>query len=98
MKDIFIIIRRFAWQYKNKLALNFLFNLLSAFFAVFSMAMMIPILEILFNLQQDVNDMVPWAMTMGALKHNVYFYITQIDSGCGLGAVCGRIHYYWHRP
>ena len=85
MKDIFIIIRRFAWQYKNKLALNFLFNLLSAFFAVFSMAMMIPILEILFNLQQDVNDMVPWAMNLTALKHNVYFYITQIKLSLGVG-------------
>lgn len=85
MKDIIIIIRRFAWQYKGKLALNFMFNVLSAFFAVFSMAMMIPILEILFNLQEDVNQMVPWAMNLAAVKQNVYYYITQIKIDLGVG-------------
>jgi subfamily B ATP-binding cassette protein MsbA len=85
MKDTIIIIRRFAWQYKGKLALNFMFNVLSAFFAVFSMAMMIPILEILFNLQEDVNQMVPWAMNLTAVKHNVYYYITQIKIDLGVG-------------
>jgi len=76
MKDFFKILRRFIPPYKKQLALNFLFNLLSALFTVFSVTMMIPILEILFELSKDVNDLVPWALNLDAIKQNIYYYIT----------------------
>ncbi len=76
MKDFFKILRRFIPPYKKQLLLNFLFNLLSAIFTVFSMALMSPILEILFGMSKDVHDIVPWAMNLDAVKHNLYYYIT----------------------
>jgi len=76
MKDFFKILRRFIPPYKKQLLLNFLFNLLSALFTVFSMALMSPILEILFGMSQDVHDRIPWAMSLDVFKHNIYYYIT----------------------
>ncbi|MBV5348931.1 ABC transporter ATP-binding protein [bacterium] len=85
MKEFFQILRRFIPPYKKQLLLNFLFNLLSALFTVFSVTMMIPILEILFGLSKDVNELVPWAMNLGAIKHNAYFYITAFKNANGAG-------------
>ena len=46
---------------------------------------MIPILEILFETSKDVVDMVPWAMNLGALKHNLYYYISVFKTAHGAG-------------
>jgi subfamily B ATP-binding cassette protein MsbA len=54
-------------------------------FTVFSVTMMIPILEILFKLSKDVNDLVPWAMNLDAIKHNLYYYITIFKDANGAG-------------
>jgi ATP-binding cassette, subfamily B, bacterial MsbA len=85
MKDFFKILRRFIPPYKKQLILNFLFNLLSALFTVFSVTMMIPILEILFGLSKAVNDIVPWEMNLDSLKHNIYYYITVFKDAHGAG-------------
>jgi subfamily B ATP-binding cassette protein MsbA len=85
MKDFFKILKRFIPPYKNRLILNFLFNLLSALFTVFSVSMMIPILEILFRLSEDVNNLIPWALDLGVIKHNLYYYITVFKNAHGEG-------------
>ncbi|MBA4410897.1 MAG: ABC transporter ATP-binding protein [Bacteroidota bacterium] len=86
MKEFFQILKRFIPPYKKQLFLNFLFNLLSAMFTVFSVTMMIPILEILFETSKDVTDLVPWAMNLGVIKNNLYYHITtfKIENGAGL--------------
>ena len=86
MRDFFKILKRFIPPYKKQLILNFLFNLLSALFTVFSVTMMIPILDILFDQKKNVYDMMPWAMNMDAVKHNLYYYITifKDENGAGL--------------
>ncbi len=87
MKDFMQILRRFIPPYKRQLILNFLFNILSALFAVFSVALMIPILEIIFNLtKEEINTMVEWSFSIEAIKHNMYYYITQIKLEYGPGA------------
>ena len=58
MKEFFQILKRFIPPYKKQLILNFLFNLLSALFTVFSVTMMIPILDILFETSKDVIELV----------------------------------------
>lgn len=68
------------------MGLNFLFNLLSAVFAVFSMAMMIPILEIVFNLSEDVHQLQAWALNIDVIKNNLYYYVTQVKVDYGAGA------------
>lgn len=50
MKDIFILIRRFVPPYKHYLFLNIFFNILSSALTLFSFALIIPILEMLFEI------------------------------------------------
>ncbi len=85
MKEFFKILRRYIPPYKASLALNFFHNFMSAIFAVFSVGMMIPILEILFGMAQDVTELVPWAATLDAIKNNLYFYLTRIKEANGPG-------------
>lgn len=85
MKDFFKILRRFIPPYKKQLILNFLFNLLSALFTVFSVTMLIPILDILFDQAKAVREMMPWAMNLDTLKHNLYYYITAFKEANGAG-------------
>lgn len=79
MKDFFIILKRFVPPYKKYLALNILFNILAAFLTLFSFAIVIPILEMLFQ----VNEATYQYMTMdaGSLKevvvNNFYYYIQE---------------------
>jgi len=58
--------------------LNILFNILSAFFALFSFVMAIPFLRILFNNQEMVTTAVPFAMNTQALQHNFNFLLSRI--------------------
>ncbi|MGE5393731.1 MAG: ABC transporter ATP-binding protein [Candidatus Saccharibacteria bacterium] len=85
MKDFFQILKRFIPPYKKQLLLNFLFNLLSALFTVFSMTMMLPILDILFDTAKDVYDLVPWEMTKKAVMHNFSYYVTTFKAAHGAG-------------
>ena len=52
MKELLIIIRRFVPPYKKYLALNIIFNILAAFLTLFSFAVVIPILRMLFGIDQ----------------------------------------------
>ena len=85
MKDFFQILRRFIPPYKNRLILTFVFNFLSALFTVFSMAMMMPILEILFGVSEEVNEMIPWALNLDTIKHNLYYYVSVFKQANGPG-------------
>jgi subfamily B ATP-binding cassette protein MsbA len=85
MKDFFKILKRFIPPYKRRLILNFLFNLLSAIFTVFSMALMAPILEILFGMAEDVNTLLPWTVNLDVIKNNLYYYVTIFKENNGPG-------------
>ncbi len=85
MKDFFKILKRFIPPYKKQLILNFLFNLLSALFTVFSVAMMIPILDIIFDTAKDVTSLVPWEISKDAIFHNATYYITIFKNENGPG-------------
>ncbi len=85
MKEFFGVLKRYIPPYKKQLILNFLFNLLSALFTVFSMALMSPILEILFELSEDVNQLLPWSVNFDVIKNNLYYYVTLIKHDYGTG-------------
>jgi len=85
MKDFFKVLKRFIPPYKKQLILSLLFNLLSALFTVFSMALMAPILEILFGMTEEVKDLLPWAVNLSIIKHNLYYYITIFTEANGAG-------------
>ncbi len=83
MHDFIQILKRFIPPYKWKLGRNILFNFLHAAFGGASFAMMAPVLGILFGTQEDVTTKVPWEITIDAVKHNFYFFITSIKDHYG---------------
>lgn len=85
MKDFLILLRRFIPPYKTNLLFAFLFNTGSAIFTVFSMVVLIPILEILFGISKDVNSLMPWEFTKDIILNNAYYYITLTKNIYGVG-------------
>jgi subfamily B ATP-binding cassette protein MsbA len=78
MKDFIKILKRFLPPYKGDLIMSFVYNLLAAVFGVFSFVMMQPVLEILFEMAKPVDELVPWEASIESLKHNFYYYTTQM--------------------
>ncbi len=62
MKDFWNLLRRFVPPYKKYLALNILFNILAAILTLFSFALIVPILEMLFGISEGHYEY----MAMGA--------------------------------
>lgn len=85
MKDFFRILRRFVPPYKRYLVGNIVFNILSAILNLFSFALIIPILQILFKIDQETYVYTPidwnfgnWeAMKAvpGILKDNFFWFV-----------------------
>ncbi|MBP5365032.1 MAG: ABC transporter ATP-binding protein [Bacteroidales bacterium] len=86
MRYFFQVIGRYIGPYKGAVALTLFFNILSALFSVLSMALMIPVLEIIFNESQEVYQLVPWSVDGAAIKNNFYYYITEIRNTYGQGS------------
>jgi ATP-binding cassette, subfamily B, bacterial MsbA len=62
--------------YKTNVALNIFFNFLSVVFNVFSVAMIIPVLGILFETQPLVTERMPLELNSAAFQNNFYYYIS----------------------
>ena len=79
MKGFFTILTRFLPPYKRFLALNILFNLLTAILTLFSFALIIPILEMLFGINQETYSYIAFgdASVKDVVVNNFYFY-TQV--------------------
>lgn len=60
MKDFLRVLRRFVPPYKRELILSFIFNILSALMNVLSFALIVPILNILFKINEDTYEFMPW--------------------------------------
>lgn len=78
MGDFMKLLRRFVPPYKKYLCLNLLFNLLAAVLTVFSFAIIIPILEMLFGIRETGYSYM--AVGQGDLKEvilNNFYYYTQ---------------------
>jgi hypothetical protein len=56
MKEFITLLLRLVPPYRKSVALNVLNNLLSTFFSLFSFALIIPILEILFGINKKTYD------------------------------------------
>ncbi len=83
MKEFLQILRRFVPPYKKYLGLSVLFNILSAILNIFSFAALIPILQILFQVDGGIraNDYMEWDGSLGTIKevvtNNLYYYIQE---------------------
>ncbi len=81
MKEFLNILRRFIPPYKRYLVLTVLFNILSAILNIFSFALIIPILQILFKIQESTYEFIPWNADMGMkdiFTNNFYYYVTRL--------------------
>ena len=79
MKDFFAILRRFVPPYKKYLALNIFFNILAAFLTLFSFALIIPILEMLFKIKEATYGYMPvGAASLKDVVVNNFYYYTQL--------------------
>ena len=90
MKDIFMLIRRFiAPYYKGYLSLAVLFNILSALLNLVAFALVMPILNILFQIEERVTTYIPfssldlttqagWSQMKGVMTNNFGYAVSQL--------------------
>ncbi|MCI7514282.1 MAG: ABC transporter ATP-binding protein/permease [Bacteroidales bacterium] len=80
-KEFWKILKRFASPYKGYLVGSVVLNLLSAVFNLFSFALIMPILDILFKTDKKVYEFMPWdsgADIKDLALNNLYYYVTQL--------------------
>lgn len=85
MKDFITLIRRFVPPYKRQVVLNLVFNILSAILNVFSFALIVPILRILFKVDEKVYEYMPvdtssisTMLNYKVLENNFYAYLSDM--------------------
>ena len=90
MKDIFMLIRRFiAPYYKGYLSLAVLFNILSALLNLVAFALVMPILNILFQIEERVTTYIPfssldlttqagWSQMKEVMTNNFGYFVSQL--------------------
>ena len=89
MKELFAFLKRFIRPYRRNLAGSVAFNLLSAVLNVFSFALLIPILRILFKISTETYEYVPFSEADGMrdffhlLKDNFFYKVTDFITQYG---------------
>lgn len=99
MREFIKVLRRFVPPYNKQLILSFVFNILSALMNVVSFSLIIPILNILFRLDDEAYHFMPWISTdavtfmqkmesIGSvLKNNFYYYSSHFIDMYGASTV-----------
>jgi len=79
MKAFWQILKRYVAPYKGYVGGSVILNILSAVFNVFSFSLLIPILQILFNVGETHYEFIPWhrGMPFGEITNNAYYYVSQ---------------------
>lgn len=81
MKDFFRLMARYFAPYKGYVVGTFVLNLLTAFFNVFSFMVLVPVLNILFQIEQTTYTFIPWSqLTANNAKEVVLnngYYLSQ---------------------
>ena len=82
MKEFLQMMKRYVAPYTGYLGGAVILNIFSAIFNIFSFSLIIPILQILFELDSTVYQFVPWdSADMGMkdiLVNNMYYYVTVV--------------------
>ncbi len=69
------LIKRFVGPYKKNVILNVLCNILSTIFSLFSFALIVPILEILFKTKSVTYTYLPFSWNFDVIKNNAYCWV-----------------------
>lgn len=86
MKDFFEIIRRFVPPYKKYVVLNILFNILASMLTVVSFFLIVPILKMLFRVDEAVQyTYMPfsWEHARDAVMNNFYYFVQEAINHAG---------------
>ena len=89
MNELFAFLKRFIRPYRRNLVGSVAFNLLSAVLNVFSFALLIPILRILFKISTETYEYVPFSEAHGMrdffnlLKDNFFYKVTDFITQYG---------------
>lgn len=89
MKELFAFLRRFVRPYRRNLAGSVAYNLLSAILNVFSFALIVPILRILFKISTETYDYTPFSQAEGLkdfvnlVKNNFFYKVTDFINQYG---------------
>ncbi len=93
MNDFFVVLKRFVSPYNKYLVLNIVFNLLAAFMTLFSFALIIPILQMLFEVNNQVYEWIPitWANIKTAAINDFYYFVQQTIFAHGQSATLAML-------
>jgi len=89
MKELFAFLRRFVRPYRRNLAGSVAYNLLSAILNVFSFALIVPILRILFKISTETYDYTPFSEAdslrefFALVKDNFFYKVTDFINQYG---------------
>lgn len=89
MKELFRFLKRFIRPYRRNIAGSVAYNLLSALMNVFSFALLIPILRILFKISTETYEFVPFSEAENMrnffhiLKDNFFYLVTDFIARYG---------------
>ena len=89
MKAFWQILKRYVAPYKGYVGGSVVLNILSAVFNVFSFSLLIPILQILFNVGETHYEFIPWhrGMPFNEISNNLYWYVSQYIADYGQSRV-----------
>jgi len=77
MKDLKRLLR-YLLPFKWRAAANIVFNILSAFFSLFSLSLLIPFLGVLFGTMPLVEVKPEFHFTVDALTNTLYYYVSEV--------------------
>lgn len=81
MKQFLKILKRYASPYKKYIGWAVVLNILSAIFNIFSFMFIIPILQMLFGIDSQIYEFIPWDSDMSIKEiamNNIYYYVQQL--------------------
>ena len=82
------MMRQYVAPYRGYLAGSVVLNILSAVFNIFSFAILVPLLNILFKVNETVYQFIPWnsdAALKEKIINNFYFYVSDFAATHGAG-------------
>lgn len=82
MKSFSRMLRLINGHWKNTIY-YLVFNVLTALFSLFSIAMVIPFLRVLFGMESPVTDAVPFELNLKSLQHNLNYFISEMLQNFG---------------
>ncbi|MBQ2069294.1 MAG: ABC transporter ATP-binding protein, partial [Bacteroidales bacterium] len=87
MRQFWKVLKRYVRPYRGYLAGSVALNMFSAIFNVFSFSLVIPMLQILFKINEAVYTFIPWGAEGYSFKekvlNNAYYEVTKLIDSVG---------------